>query len=219
MWSGWAERLADDLESATGTPLRGPLFAMLGYDAGLRRALGHGALIATPMARLRDLTAATLAEAGLDPVTAESALVSAWHAPDPVGLAHPLTDLPALFDGLHAGGRAVAVVTSDDRRPTIRTLEALGVLDRVDAIVCADDGIAHKPAPDAVLAVCAQTGIAPRRTAVIGDSPADIAMGRRAGAGLVIGVLSGVADATALTEADVVLDSIADLHITGAADD
>jgi phosphoglycolate phosphatase len=64
-----------------------------------------------------------------------------------------------------------------------------------------------------VLHLCSALGIAPARTAVIGDSPADMRMARAAGAGRVIGVLTGVADRASLEPlADVVLGSIADLR-------
>jgi phosphoglycolate phosphatase len=43
-----------------------------------------------------------------------------------------------------------------------------------------------------VLHLCATVGLAPRRTAVVGDSPADLRMARAAGAGLTVGVLTGV---------------------------
>jgi phosphoglycolate phosphatase-like HAD superfamily hydrolase len=45
----------------------------------------------------------------------------------------------------------------------------------------------------------------------VGDSPADIAMGRAAGAGLVVGVRTGVATAADLDAADRILDSVGDL--------
>lgn len=211
MWSGWAEALADGLEGVTGRALRGPLFAMLGYDPDIRQAHAGGALIATPMARLRDLTAGVLIDTGLSPAEAASALSETWHAPDPVTLAHPLTDLSALFAAQRSAGRRSAIATTDDREPTERTLVALGIADAVDAVVCADDGIRPKPAGDMVHHLCALLGFAPARTAVIGDSPADIAMSRAAGAGLVVGVLTGIGGAADLADADVILDSVASL--------
>jgi phosphoglycolate phosphatase len=106
----------------------------------------------------------------------------------------------------------VAVATSDDRAPTEATLAGLGIDALVDAIVCADDGLPVKPAPDAVLHLCQLLGVGPARTAVIGDSQADVAMGRAAGAGLVIGVLSGVGVHDELEPfADAIVSSIADL--------
>jgi phosphoglycolate phosphatase len=128
-----------------------------------------------------------------------------------VTLAHPLADLDGLFARLRLDGRRIAIATSDDREPTERTLVALGVARAVDAVVCADDGVANKPAPDPVLHVCQALEVPPSRTAVIGDSPADIAMGLAAGARLVIGVRTGVGDGAHLAGAHVVVDSVADL--------
>ncbi len=65
MWSGWAVTLADGLEAAAGRSIRGPLFEMLGYDAEVGAIVPGGALAATPMARLRERTAAVLVAAGL----------------------------------------------------------------------------------------------------------------------------------------------------------
>ena len=79
-------------------------------------------------------------------------------------------------------------------------------------IACADDGRPTKPAPDAVLHLCATVGVAPERAAVVGDAPADLRMARAAGVGRAIGVLSGVGDRATLGPlADVVLPSIEDL--------
>jgi phosphoglycolate phosphatase len=209
MWSGWAIALADGLRAATGRNVQAPLYAMLGYDAATGRIHPGGGLAATPMARLRERTRDLLVAEGLSADAAEDALRVAWHAPDPVQLARPLADLRTLFARLRTSHRRIAIATSDDRSPTERTLAALGLVGRFDALVCADDGIAVKPAPDMVAHLCATVGVRPRRTAVVGDSPADLEMGRAAGAGLVIGVLTGVGDHAALAPlADVIVDSV-----------
>jgi phosphoglycolate phosphatase-like HAD superfamily hydrolase len=214
MWSGWATTLAADLEAAAGRPIETPLFAMLGYDPATGRILPGGGLAATPMARLRERTADVLVAAGLDHDAAERALAAAWGAPDPIGLARPLADLPRLLERLRQSGRRIAIATSDDREPTERTLEALGIAHLVDATVCADDGIAVKPAPDGVLHLCSTLGVDPRRTAVVGDSVADLRMARAAGAGLVIGVLTGVGGTADLGAfADIVVPTIESLAL------
>lgn len=212
MWSGWAETLADRLVAATDPAVREPLYAMLGYDPVARVARPGGGLISTPMARLHDMTIAVLGDTGVAPARAHEVVAAAWYAPDPAALAHPLTDLSGLLWRLRAGGRRIAVATSDDRQPTERTIEALGLGDLIDAVVCADDDVASKPAPDPVLHVCRVVGVEPSRTAVVGDSPADMAMGRTAGAGLVVGVRTGIGADADLADADVILDSIADLE-------
>ncbi len=214
MWSGWALDLAADLERSAGIPIAGPLFAMFGFDPATGRVLPGGGLAATPMARLREATAELLVAAGLTRPVAHRMLEEDWHAPDPVGLARPLADLGSLFRQLRMTGRRVAVATSDDREPTERTLAALGLTDAIDAIACADDGVAVKPAPDMVLRLCAELETDPARTAVVGDSLADLEMGRRAGVALVVGVLTGVGQATVLAPgADLILTSVADLPI------
>jgi phosphoglycolate phosphatase len=82
----------------------------------------------------------------------------------------------------------------------------------VDAVACADDGRPVKPEPHAVAWLCHTLDVPVHRTAVIGDSPADLRMGRAAGAGVVVGVLTGVGDRRTLQPlADVVLDSIEEL--------
>jgi phosphoglycolate phosphatase len=213
MWSGWSVTLAEALQAATGRPVEGPLFAMLGYDAETGVVLPGGGLAATPMARLRDRTRDVLLTLGLGETEAERALEVAWHAPDPVALARPLGDLQGLFKWLHDDGRRIAVATSDDRAPTERTLAALHLMGAIDATVCADDGIPVKPAPDMVLHLSATLGVAPARTAVVGDSPADMAMARAAGAGLTIGVLTGVGGRADLEPlADVVIASVGGLR-------
>jgi phosphoglycolate phosphatase len=164
-----------------------------------------------PMAELRRLAGATLVLNGVAQPDAERALATTWAGPDPVALARPLDDLPALFGGLRAAGRRIAVVTTDDREPTERTLEALEVAPMVEAVIAADDGLPVKPAPDAVVAVAARIGVAVSRTAVIGDTLADLAMARAAGA-RAIGVASGVGSAADLeAAADLVLPSVASL--------
>lgn len=212
MWGAWVEALAGRLEAAARLPLREGLYPLLGVDPATGLVHAHGLLAATPMSRIRDVVEAFVTEAGAGPVTAAAAVDAAWHAPDPVALAQPVTDLPALLQRLRTRVGTFAIATSDDRDPTMRTLAALGIEGEMAALACADDGIPTKPAPDPVLRLCATLGIAPGRTAVVGDSPADLRMGRAAGAARVIGVLTGVGDRAGLAPlADVVLDSIADL--------
>jgi phosphoglycolate phosphatase-like HAD superfamily hydrolase len=216
MWGGWALALAEGLRAATDRAVEAPLFAMLGFDAATGTVQPGGGLAATPMTRLRERTRDLLMAAGLGPTDAEEALIAAWHPPDPVAMARPLADLGALFGRLHEAGRRIAVATSDDRDPTERTLAALHVADAIDAMVCADDGVAVKPAPDMILHLCAVLDVAPARTAVVGDSPADLQMARGAGAGLIVGVLTGVGRRADLEpDADTVIGSVAELLASG----
>jgi len=212
MWGNWVEELANRLERASGIELRERLYPLLGVDRSTGLVHAHGLLAATPMSRIRDVVQADVAEAGATPDDAAAAVEAAWHAPDPVALAHPVTDLPKLLDTLRERVGIFAVATSDDRDPTERTLAALAISDRFAELVCADDGIRTKPSPDPVLHLCERLGIPPDRTAVVGDSPADLLMGRQAGAKRSIAVLTGVGDRASLEPyADAVIASIAEL--------
>jgi phosphoglycolate phosphatase len=188
----------------------------MGYDAAARRTLPGGHLAVDSMAEHAARAVGFLREKGLAAEAAERAVAAAWLIPDPVGTARPCTDLPAFFGRLRARGHRLAVATTDDRDPTLRTFEALGVMGLLDVVLCADDrlnghGTASrpgKPAPDMVWEACNLTGIPPGQTAVVGDSAVDMRMAKAAGA-LAVGVLSGVSDRAALeTVADVIVPSI-----------
>jgi phosphoglycolate phosphatase-like HAD superfamily hydrolase len=211
MWSAWMVELTADLVAATGRPIEASLYGAFGFDPVAGRALPGRPLATTPMADLRDLAIEALAAAGVDRSAAVAALDAAWVGPDPVALARPLADLPALFEALRQHGLRAAIVTTDDREPTMRSLGALGLADLVDAVLAADDGVPVKPAPHAVLHVAHELGVAPGSVAVVGDSAADLAMARAAGA-RAIAVTSGVGSAADLASlADAVLPSVAAL--------
>lgn len=212
MWGGWMEDLADRLETYSGRRLRTALFDLMGYDETARRTLAGGHLAVSPMADIRALIQVLLRQQGLNEGAASAVMSKAWMPPDPVLHAKPFVPLPDLFSRLRTVGLKVAVATSDDRLPTEGTLDGLGAKGLVDGLVCADDGLPVKPAPDMILNLCARLGIPPAKTVMVGDSLADLQMGRAAGAGLLVGVSSGVSSKSVLAElSDVVLPSVAGL--------
>lgn len=216
MWGDWMTQFATRLEAATGLALREPLYTAFGYDATHNRALADRPLAVASMSALYQLTIEVTKNCGATSQQAEQAVATAWFIPDPVQLAKPFTNLANLFHKLKAAGVKIAVATSDDRPPTIATLQGLGAWDYVDMLICADEceasGLKVKPAPDMILAVCQQLDVPPARTVMVGDSVADLQMGTAAGVGLKIGVLSGVSTAQTLAAyADVLIASIQDL--------
>ena len=216
MWSGWARELGSRLEVATRRPVSGDVFATIGFDPSSGRVLAGAPLAVATMAEIRETVAAVVRRWCPSVSAARRAVEAAWFEPDPVALAVPTADLPALFGALRAAGRLIAVATTDDRAPTEATLRALGVRGEVAAIACGDDGVGVKPDPAMLLALCQATGVWPARTAMIGDTPADLAMGRAAGAGRVVGVLSGVGSREELAPlADAVLGSVGELLVSG----
>ena len=216
MWGGWALELGQRLEAAARRPVAPDVFAAIGFDPSTGRVAPGGPLAAATMAGIEEVVAAVLRRWCPSVAAARRATETAWFVPDPVALASPLADLPGLFGALRTGGRRIAVVTTDDRAPTDATLRALGVREAVEAMVCGDDGFPMKPEPDPVFAICQALQSEPPRVAVVGDSPADLAMARAAGAGRVIGVLTGVGAREDLADADVVLGSVGELLPAGA---
>ncbi len=111
-----------------------------------------------------------------------------------------------------ARGYRLALATTDDRAGVERDLAPLGVLPYLSVVVSGDAGLATKPAPDMVLEACAAVGTPPARTVVVGDSCADLLMGRAAGVALTVGVLSGGGTTeTLLPLADVLVPMVCSL--------
>jgi phosphoglycolate phosphatase-like HAD superfamily hydrolase len=214
MWGGWTLELGRRLDGATRRPVSGDVFAAIGFDPSVSggRVLAGAPLAVATMAEIREVVAAVVRRWCPSVAAARRAVDAVWFEPDPVAMAVPLGDLGSLFGALRASGRSIAVATTDDRGPTEATLRGLGVRDHVSALGCGDDGVGVKPDPSMLLALCATVAIPPERTAIVGDTPADLAMGRAAGAGRVIGVLSGVGTRDELAPlADALLGSIGEL--------
>jgi phosphoglycolate phosphatase-like HAD superfamily hydrolase len=85
----------------------------------------------------------------------------------------------------------------------------------VDLVICPDDvGGRGRPWPDLVLTAALRLQIEDvRHVAVCGDTASDMLSGRRAGASIVAGVLTGAHDRAQLVGAGAthVIDSVADL--------
>ena len=105
----------------------------------------------------------------------------------------------------------LGVVTSDDRAVAEAVLRSIGVDHLVRRIIGGDDNIAPKPAPDGILAVCADAGVDPSRTLMVGDSTADLLSARNAGTAGFVAVGAG---SPAAVEADAVVASIDELVAT-----
>jgi HAD superfamily hydrolase (TIGR01509 family) len=212
MWSGWVESLAARLEAVSGLTVAPALYQAYDYDAAARQAIAGGRLATAPMIGLFDLAHQVLLRQGLSSAAAAAIMKQAWFVPDPAATAQPLADLPRLFGALRERGLRLAVATSDDRAPTAATLASLQVDHLIDSLIAADDDVPLKPAPDMVWAACRATGVAPAQTIVVGDALPEMEMARAAGAGLAIGVTSGVSSREMLmASADLVLANISEL--------
>ena len=130
-----------------------------------------------------------------------------------------MDDACATLDRLAAMGLVLGVASND----SIGGLEASlgrfpGFLDRFKFLVGCDSGHGTKPDPGMALAFYRATGFDPAEIAVVGDAVHDLEMGRRAGAGLKVGVLGGTSERSDLAPfADIVLDRLGELPAALAA--
>lgn len=123
----------------------------------------------------------------------------------------PVTDLARLFGRLR--GLRLGIASSDNEAAIRATAARFGIDGLVDYVAGYDSGHGTKPGPGMVQGFCREAGLAPEEVAVVGDNRHDMAMGRSAGAGLTVGVLTGTGTRETLAGlADLCLGSIAGLE-------
>ena len=124
----------------------------------------------------------------------------------------PVCELGPFLDALRTRGVRSGIATSDSYAAAMATVALLDITDKFDFICGYDSGHGTKPGPGMVLAFCEALGLTPAEVAMVGDNTHDLEMGRAAGAGLVVGVLTGSSKHDDLAHlADHVLDDITGL--------
>jgi phosphoglycolate phosphatase len=114
----------------------------------------------------------------------------------------PIAGVDDALTKLAAGGTKVCLVASLSRPALSLLLERLGWWQRADLILCADDVARGFPWPDLLLTSLLRLGTGDVRSlAVATASEAGVLAGQRAGAGMIIGVLSGVHGGARLSKA------------------
>ena len=208
-WRGFVREVLEDLAPGDAR-LQARLGAAAGFDTGTGRFLPGSALVAGSTAEVAAVWAPLLP--GRSAASLEREANARAAAMLAAGPAAAVEDLPGFLDTLRARGVALGIATHDSEATARAHMAALGALDRFAFIAGYDSGHGLKPGPGMVRAFCRAAGLAPAAVAMVGDSLHDLGAGRSAGAGLVVGVLTGPATAEELApHADVVLSSIADL--------
>lgn len=189
--------LADRLLLACGMdPLSGHITPDSLFAAGNTREIAEGLAAAGSARDVEGLVAQ------LDALFAESSELSV-----------PVTDLAALFARLHAAGYKLGIASSDNQASIWNIVRRFGLSDYVDYVAGYDSGHGVKPQPGMVLGFCRATGLKPSQVAVVGDNNHDMHMGRNAGAGLKVAVLSGTGSRRTLEAAsDHCLNDITELE-------
>ncbi|MGX5696988.1 phosphonatase-like hydrolase [Agromyces soli] len=135
----------------------------------------------------------------------------------------PIPGAEEAIRALRGAGASVVLTTGFSPATRDALLDALGWSDLADLVLAPADAGRGRPHPDMPLTALLRTGTSSvDAMAVIGDTQSDMLSGVNAGAGLVVGVLTGAHDRDALEAAgaDEVLDSIAGLPaLLGLADD
>ncbi|WP_018753157.1 HAD family hydrolase [Paenibacillus sanguinis] len=131
--------------------------------------------------------------------------------------ARPLPGLYEFVQMCRAAGLKLAVVTSDGTAEAIEHLTWMGIQDEFGSIVGRDRVKRGKPEPDMALLACQELGVEPGEAIVIGDSNADMQMGRYAGVRLTIGLAEVNEELDTaisyLRDADVLIQGYAELAI------
>jgi phosphoglycolate phosphatase-like HAD superfamily hydrolase len=190
----------------------------LGFDPARKRIINDSPLAVASMSKINTIVAAVLYQNGQEWLAAEqTAAVSAeiWiNDPLQEREIQPIGDVGGKIGQLAAAGIRIAVITSDDRSVTEATLPILGIAGQVDLLVCGDDDVPNKPAPDGLLLIGRQLNIQPSQMLMVGDTASDMKFGRNAGAAGCIGIRGGAGNQNALNyEADEVIDSIDEIKV------
>lgn len=131
-------------------------------------------------------------------------------------LLQPIGAVAGTLRRLHDAGVLLAVATTDNRRSAEHDLGRLGVLDLLATLVCGDDGLVLKPAPDMALEIARRVDVDPAQAAMVGDTFADMEMARAAGYGWAVAVGCGAVPGDLLAPvADLLIDDVEDIQVVG----
>ena len=114
----------------------------------------------------------------------------------------PLPGANDALDKLAAAGTRLCLLSCLSRPALSLIVERLGWWQRADLLLCGDDVTRGFPCPDLILTAILRLGIGDvRDVAVVTASESGVLSARRAGARLVVGMLSGVHDGARLRRA------------------
>jgi phosphonatase-like hydrolase len=141
----------------------------------------------------------------LDPDEAARATAAFATAYEAIVAAGEVDEIPGALEVMRRlRARGVRVCLTTGFAPSTRDalLDALGWRDEIDLALSPADVGRGRPAPDMILGAMDRLGVDdPGSVAVVGDTVSDLEAGSRAGAGAVIGVLSGAHDEDTLAAA------------------
>src|SRR5262249_29577556 len=118
------------------------------------------------------------------------------------GAVLPIPGAIEAIKALRHAGVKVALTTGVAPATQEAIVSALGWWSEIDLVLSPADAGRGRPFPDLVLVAAQRLGVEEMaQVAVVGDTPLDLIAGKRAGAGLLVGVLTGAGDRPALRAA------------------
>lgn len=128
----------------------------------------------------------------------------------------PFAGLNELIAELASKNIILGLATNDSERSARAFLHMAGIESFFPFVAGYDSGHGGKPAPGMVLAFCKAHGLTPQAVMVVGDNHCDLEMGRAAGVGHNVGVLSGNGTHGELAPlADVIINGISEFSLPG----
>ncbi|CAI2295477.1 unnamed protein product [Caenorhabditis sp. 36 PRJEB53466] len=211
MWMPYAVTTVRLLESATKMRVGAAVYKTLGVDP-VAGKVSMGALAEKTLTGIREDISLTLQTFGINPTEADAIVQGCVPEASPGEMA-PVCDMPALFTTLKAMGIKIAVCTADSRAATIDQMNKMGVTRFLDDIVCGNDvGIVPKPSPHCAIQICKRLNVDLKEALMVGDTIADLKMGKVAGLRASVAVMTGVGTRDTLAQySDYFLDDVSEL--------
>lgn len=203
----WGRMLQAELQLET--MILHTLYEQVGYDFENGRLIPDAPAAVATVEQFVTIASFLLYQKGIAWTAAEEAVQATAKqsiaAPPERSMLRLIGDVESMFKKLHENKIRIAILTSDDRHPTEKTMEMLGLTPYISAIVCANDPLPCKPAPDGLFHISKETGVPTKKMLMVGDSTGDMRCGWSAGVAGCIGV--------GAIEADVNIRSIEEINL------
>ena len=211
----WIDAITVSLEFSDDIKRR--LFSLLGYSPENNSIRAESPLAVASLDTLYTIVAAEVCQNGISWHEARDRTMACAQETI-LGAINPQEiqtkgDIKKVLYQLSQANICIAVVTSDDRSMTEAALDILGISALVDIVICGDDPIPNKPAPDALWLIAEQLGIETGCIMMVGDTLSDMQFASNAGAGVRIGVAAASGGAISLVEqADLIISLIDEIQ-------
>ncbi|MBT3388957.1 MAG: HAD family hydrolase [Chloroflexi bacterium] len=214
----WVEAIATNL--SLNSTFMYELFDLLGYSPTPPGLRAESPLAIATMDTLNTLAAGVICRYGFPwheaRLQAEICAQNTMNANFTTEEIIPIGNPRRAMEQLARANIRIGIVTSDNRAMTEATLAYLGIADFISAMVCGDDSLPSKPAPEAFWEIARQLEIAPQRMMMVGDTISDMQFAINADAAYRIGVASHSNNILALSaHADAIITSIDEIIAEG----